>query len=182
MLGIRRLRGLAVGKPEHGQALVEFAAVLPIVLLVLMGILQFGLMLSASVGATNVAREVARYGSVCVVKDAATAASCGTYTTAYLNSTLPDRINAGVPAPGATSVNYCSYPAPKADPTDPDRFNVRLSVSLGVHYPLFIPVIGNIIDGLDGEPGDGAFLLQAQEAMRVEGGALTAAPAGMASC
>jgi Flp pilus assembly protein TadG len=160
--------------------MAEFALILPLLMLVLAGILQFGLMLSANVGSTNVAREVARYGSVCLVKDAASATSCGTDTRAYLNNILPQRINAGVPAADQTSVCYESYLAPKSNVSDPDRWNVRLTVSLGIRYPLFIPIINWILDPIDGV-GDGQFLLLSKEAMRVEGGALPADP-GVLPC
>lgn len=166
----------------RGQAFVEFAILLPLIMLTLMGIIQFGLMLSAYVGATNVAREVARYGSVCVVKDAASASSCGSDTLAHLNNILPQRINAATPVPAQTSVTYCSYVAPKSDPTDPHKYNIRLTVNLAIRYPLFIPLIGNIIDGLDGEPGDAQFRLRASEAMRVEGTGLAVAPGTPAAC
>jgi Flp pilus assembly protein TadG len=164
-----------------GQALVEAALILPIVLLILMGILQFGLMLSANVGATNVAREVARYGSVCLVRDAASATQCGADTISYLNTVLPQRINAADPATDKTSICYESQPAAKAALSDPDRWNIQIIVKLGIRYPLFIPIIGGLIDGLDGEPGDGAFLLNAKEAMRVEGAPLAVNP-GVLPC
>jgi Flp pilus assembly protein TadG len=161
---------------------VEFAIILPLLMLTLMGIIQFGLMLSAYVGATNVAREAARYGSVCVVRDAATASSCGADTLAYLNTILPNRINAATVVPAQTTVTYCHYVAPKSDPADPDKFNFRLTVDLAIRYPLFIPVIASILDGLDGEPGDGQFRLRASEAMRVEGTGLAVPPASPALC
>lgn len=166
-------------RAPRGQALAEFALILPIALLVLMGTIQFGLMLSAYVGATNVAREVARYGSVCLVKDAATASSCGSYTRSYVATVLPQRIQAGVPATDKITVCYDSYVAPKAVATDPDRLNVRQTVSIGIRYPLFVPLIGAIIDGIDGEPGDGRFLLLAKEAMRVEGSSFTGSPGSL---
>ena len=162
---------------SKGQALVEFALVLPILVLILMGVIQLGLMLSAYVGATNVAREVARYGSVCVVKDSTSAGNCTTDIQNYLNATLPSRINAGVVATDKSGISYCYYPTPG----DPTKFNVRLTVDVGVRYPLFIPIIGNLMDGIDGEPGDGHFLLLAKEAMRVEGGALPSV-SGVTAC
>lgn len=79
-------------------------------------------------------------------------------------------------------MEYCSYVAPKSDSTDPDKYNIRLTVYLAIRYPLFIPLIGNIIDGLDGEPGDGQFRLRASEAMRVEGTGLAVAPGDPAAC
>jgi Flp pilus assembly protein TadG len=49
---------------EDGQALVEFALVLPILLLVVFGIVQFGLALNSANNQTQVANAVARYAIV----------------------------------------------------------------------------------------------------------------------
>lgn len=51
-------------KNEKGQSLIEFAILLPLLLLVLMGILEFGLMLNSYLSINNSAREGARLGIV----------------------------------------------------------------------------------------------------------------------
>ena len=53
---------------SRGQALVEFALVVLPLLLLIVGIVQFGLLLNANVTLTNAAREGARAGSVYVYK------------------------------------------------------------------------------------------------------------------
>jgi Flp pilus assembly protein TadG len=50
----------------RGQAMVEFAAVLLPILLVIVGIIQFGLLLNANVTITNAAREGARAATIYV--------------------------------------------------------------------------------------------------------------------
>ncbi|MCC6617821.1 MAG: pilus assembly protein, partial [Chloroflexi bacterium] len=52
--------------PTHprGQALVEFAAVLLPILLVIVGIIQFGLIFGANVTLTNAVREAARTATI----------------------------------------------------------------------------------------------------------------------
>jgi hypothetical protein len=50
--------------PERGQALVEFAAVLLPILLVVVATIQFGLLFGANVTLTNAAREGARAGTI----------------------------------------------------------------------------------------------------------------------
>jgi Flp pilus assembly protein TadG len=60
--GTAGLRALAAG--EGGQALVEFALVLPILLLLVVGIAQFGLAFNSANDETHLANEVARYASV----------------------------------------------------------------------------------------------------------------------
>ena len=47
----------------HGQSLVEFALILPVFLLIVFGIVDFGLAFDASIGISNAAREGARQGT-----------------------------------------------------------------------------------------------------------------------
>ena len=60
---LRRLARLA-RKREDGQSLVEFALVIPIFLLVLFAIVDFGMAFHAWITVTNSAREGARIGAV----------------------------------------------------------------------------------------------------------------------
>lgn len=53
-----------IGKDEKGQSLVEFALVLPILLLFLLGIIEFGWLLNAQISLTSAAREGARLAAV----------------------------------------------------------------------------------------------------------------------
>ena len=58
---IRRRRG---GRGEKGQSLVEFALILPIFLLLLFAIVDFGMGFYSWISITNAAREGARLGAV----------------------------------------------------------------------------------------------------------------------
>lgn len=51
-------------KNEKGQALVEFAIVLPVLLMLVMGIVQFGMMQNSYLAIENASREGARAGIV----------------------------------------------------------------------------------------------------------------------
>lgn len=51
-------------KNQKGQALVEFAIILPILLMLVMGILQFGMMLNSYITIENASREGARAGII----------------------------------------------------------------------------------------------------------------------
>ncbi len=58
------------GARHRGQALVEFAIVVPLFLLLLAGMIDFGLGLNASITVTNAAREGARLGVIKPYSDA----------------------------------------------------------------------------------------------------------------
>ena len=64
MLAILRRIIRRTGKREGGQSLVEFALVLPIFLLILFAIVDFGMAFHAWITVTNSAREGARLGAV----------------------------------------------------------------------------------------------------------------------
>lgn len=49
---------------EEGQSMVEFAMVLPVLILLLMGIIEFGRVISAYMVINNLAREGARFAAV----------------------------------------------------------------------------------------------------------------------
>lgn len=54
----------ALRKDEKGQSLVEFALVLPVLLFLVLGMLEYGWMLNAKISVTAAAREGARASSV----------------------------------------------------------------------------------------------------------------------
>jgi len=64
MLAILKRITRRTGKKEGGQSLVEFALVLPIFLLLLFAIVDFGMAFHAWITVTNSAREGARVGAV----------------------------------------------------------------------------------------------------------------------
>lgn len=60
----RRRLGRCAAARHAGQGLVEFALVLPLILVVIAGIVEFGRMLAIYNSVSNASREAARYGSV----------------------------------------------------------------------------------------------------------------------
>jgi len=56
--------GLIISRREKGQSLVELAIILPFLLMILLGIIDFGRVFYAYVTITNASREGARYGSL----------------------------------------------------------------------------------------------------------------------
>src|SRR5450759_2456703 len=59
-----RRRSPRVDTVSRGQSLVEFALVLPLLLLILLGIIQFGFIFNTQVTITNAAREGARAATI----------------------------------------------------------------------------------------------------------------------
>lgn len=53
-----------MGRCDEGASALEFAIILPVLLLILLGIIEFGLMYQAQLAVTHAAREGARFASV----------------------------------------------------------------------------------------------------------------------
>ena len=58
------MKYMKTNKPERGQSMVEFALVLPVVLLLVFGLLEFGRVVNAEISAGHCASELARYGVI----------------------------------------------------------------------------------------------------------------------
>ena len=69
---MHRLRAFHHG--DEGQNLVEFALLLPVLMFILMGIMQFGLIFAVYLTANNAVREGARWSSIYVYDNNLTAA------------------------------------------------------------------------------------------------------------
>jgi Flp pilus assembly protein TadG len=150
---------------RRGQALVEFAIILPLLLLILTGILQFGVLLSGQIALVNGVREAARYGSVLQTASSGAATANGAQVGAQLTSVLADGLPGYSPANlTAHSTCYIGYTNPGSTPTS---YSVRLTVSATYKHPLFVPIVAQILDVLDGS-ADGGFTLHASEQFRVE--------------
>lgn len=162
---------------SRGQALVEFALILPLALLILMGIVQFGLLFASQIAEVNAVRETARFGSTSLVSDGATASTNGANICVYLRdkamTNVPGYAKTQVVYSGATYVTYSTYADPHAGaPT----YSVSLKIYIAYKSRLVVPLVSDLIDALDGST-DGAFRLSATETMRVENPVLKTNPA-----
>jgi Flp pilus assembly protein TadG len=160
--------------------MAEFALVLPIALLVLFGIIQFGFLFASQIGMVNALREAARYASTSPVNDATTATTTGATVCKYV---LGDAPFAGAGAmnkmpgyergfAGPASITYNSYVDPHAPP---NTYSVKLTLYAEYRHLLLVPLVNVILDGLDGA-SDSRFRLGASETMRVENQLLTDDP------
>lgn len=84
-------------KSERGNAMVEFAIVLPLLLIVVFGIIDFGRALYTANNLTAAVREGARLASTQISPDPTTAASQAAVTTAVTNYVVAFGGNAGAP-------------------------------------------------------------------------------------
>lgn len=162
----------------RGQAMAEFALILPILMLLITGLLQFGVLLSGQIAFVNGVREAARYGSVLQTADGAQASANGASVNARLNEVL----DAGMPGfepsllVGAKTC-YVEYINPGSSP---QTYSVQLTVSAGYRHSLFLPIISSILDPIDGT-SDGFFQLYASEVFRVENPPLSTSEPALAA-
>lgn len=119
------------GSSETGNTLVETAIVLPILLLVIAGIMDFGFLFLQYEVVTNAAREGARVGVL------------PNYATADIERRVNDYLQAGgLAAPATTAVTYNTQ-------TLPNGLDVNV-VRVTVQYPgrfLFLGPISALIRG-----------------------------------
>ena len=129
---------IKVLKNEKGQSLIEFSIILPLLLLLLMGILEFALMLNSYLSINNSAREGARLGIV----DGS-------------NSEIKQLI-ANI-SPNLNAENLIV----SITPLDGSRKSGdTLTVEVLYNYQVTIPIISNILNDV--------VVLKAQTSMRIE--------------
>ena len=128
----------------RGQALVEFALVLPLLVLILMGVMQFGLLFWAQITLTQIARETGRWVASQENCQAATVNVAGQANAIAANSTLfgwgasnPLSVSAG---PTWTDLTPGGAVTPCPPDDNRDIFNVTFELSHTV--PVFLPVLG----------------------------------------
>jgi TadE-like protein len=146
---------------EDGQALVELAIVIPLVLLFLFGIIDFGLALNAKNSDTNLANLAAR--EVSVIGTGANPICKGTP-----ESTLSLWVSCMAPASGATAPSVCVADTAGATP----------SSSYATGDPIEVEVTSNFgwLKLLTGQISHLKSTISASATMRME-----AAPSGGAS-
>ncbi|MBQ2848129.1 MAG: pilus assembly protein [Clostridia bacterium] len=115
-------------KREDGQAMVEFALVLPIFLLILCGIIDFGWLFYNQLSLNNACREGARYAVVNTADGSNTQAIINHIN----NSTTTVFANDGV----SIEIEYSS----PADPTAGD-----ITVSMEADISFFTPVLSTVL-------------------------------------
>lgn len=127
-------------RAERGAVAVEFALVVPILLLVLIGIINFGVVITQQLSLSNAARQAARYsvidGRDCDMVEAEARAAVAT-------------VGMGADAPVFT-ITGGTCPEPCADSTVGANVNVTMTYESTYVVPFPIPGFDNSID-LEGE-------------------------------
>jgi Flp pilus assembly protein TadG len=151
-----------------GQAMAEFAIVAPIFFLLVFGVLQLGLLFGAQNGLVDGVRDTARKAATYRVDEETFADSTvfssicstlGTELQAELRAKMPAFNPLGPPLRYHPTIQY----EWQQNPTTTEYFLVA-DVTVVYDHPLFIPLVGNIIN----PSGNGSITLQASEQMRVE--------------
>ena len=127
-------------KKEHGQAMVEFALVLPILLLLVGGIIDFGWIFFNQISVNNASREAARYVAI-------------HYTEADINKTIN---KAKIEAREKVSENILSSfevvevevipdvtPYDPSNPTEADYITVSLKGNVIVLTPILQSILSD---------------------------------------
>jgi Flp pilus assembly protein TadG len=149
-MGTIRLMRRVLGR-EHGAELIEFAIALPLLLMVVAGIIDFGILFQRYETVTNAAREGARVG---ILPD-------------YAEADVQARVNSYLAAAGLTA----TAPAPAVDydnvevsPGGPTVSVVRVTVQYPHDFLFIGPVAAAFFTG--GGPAD--LTLSATSSMRLE--------------
>lgn len=112
-------------KSGRGQAMLEFALVLPILLFLVMGIIEFGRIFSAYLTITELAREGARYGVV-------------GNTDASIKTLIKNRATAITLTDGDITIT-------PQDPANPRKRGNSLQVSIHYSVDIVVPLIAELI-------------------------------------
>lgn len=163
---------------ERGQSLVEFALIAPLLFLLLFAVIQFGFLMGGQIGLTNGVRETARYAAT--LPNATTAQVRTELLTKQLPKAVPGFRGGNIVA-ASTTVTYCWYPNPNNVAGTFPSFSKRVIVTAVYRHPLFVPLVSNIIDRIDGT-NDSALTATVREEMRFENPRVTAIPSGATTC
>lgn len=174
--GARRTRHAA-----SGQALAEFALILPILALLLLSIIQFAFIFAAQFGITNAVREAARLAAVTTPTITTTDANnngSGVRTaltdpsTGFLKKNVFAYDSSDLVA-GATSVCY------RQTTDTAGKTIVVVRVQATYVHSVFIPLLDGFLNGIDGDTTDGGLRVGSSEEMRVENDEIVGAPLGL---
>ncbi|HEX5828225.1 MAG TPA: TadE/TadG family type IV pilus assembly protein [Candidatus Limnocylindrales bacterium] len=149
---------------ERGQSLVEFSLILGPLLLLLLGIIQFGFVFNTYVTVSTAAREGARTGSIYQydrtitqsANDLARNNEIRSQTIAALNGLVKTAPNFTTSSTWTTTVSgttttftngdlVITYALPTTVTANDPRVGYRVTVKLTYHQDLYVPIIGSFL-------------------------------------
>ncbi|HET8785646.1 MAG TPA: TadE/TadG family type IV pilus assembly protein [Candidatus Limnocylindrales bacterium] len=150
---------------ESGQALLELALVTPVLVLLFVSVVQFGVIFQREIGIENAVREAARRGAT-MDTDPTNAAGNAAWTLGELQTLLLNL--QGHDAAQERDLQVCYYTPAAPNDVDPlGNKQVLVKVQAGYAHPLFLPLISGILDGIDGV-GDDALRADTSSEFHVE--------------
>lgn len=179
--GLFRARGVSRGQARRansGQSLVEFALVLTPLLLLLLGIIQFGFVFNTYVTITNATRDAAREGTIYVYDRSLSKDQNDQARNERIRSTLLASLNYLSKSPpqlttssswlksGSTYVTgdlIVAYVLPTGMSESDPRTGQQVTVTVRYHQDLLIPMISQLLP----TDGGGRLVLSAQTTMVV---------------
>lgn len=132
-------------RDTRGQAVVEFALVLPLLVLIMMGVMQFGLLFWAQITLTQVARDTGRWAASQESCIPATVNIAGQANAIAANSTLFGwgASNQIAVSSGPTYTDVTPPPGALDCPPDDNREIINVSFELSHTVPVFLPMFGD---------------------------------------
>lgn len=166
--------GSAPRRGESGQALLELALVVPILVLLVMAIFQFAFVIQSQMGLTNAVREAARRAAA-TPEGVPNWAALTSWTERELCGDAAPPCDAGlleenVPAFSASllaadpDITYCFYSIAGSSGT---LTNYQINIGVRYQHPLFFGLLAFATDAIDGTP-NGRWDLSADAQMRLE--------------
>jgi len=127
------------GRRAHGQSLVEFALVIPVFLIILMGVVDFGMAIYKFNGVSQAAREIARVTSVhpCLGTSPCSPGSPPSAATAAVIA-VQKRLIPGLGAPTFTCIDAAGN-AVAPDPCDFSKDSIQVTIT--ANYSPVTPIL-----------------------------------------
>ena len=156
---------------ESGQALLELALVVPVIVILALSIFQFAYVIESQMGLTNAVREAARRTAASTattptwanLEQFAQVQLCGDAAFPCTGGLLEENVQ-GYDGDLLTSdppdIKFCLYDAAGIE-------NVSIEVSVAYEHPLFFGILAFATDFVDGNT-NGAWDLSASAQMRLE--------------
>jgi Flp pilus assembly protein TadG len=123
-------RGAGRCRGDKGAAIVEFAIVFPVFMVVTLGMLTGGVVLTHQLSVTQAAREAARYGATIAQEQCASTSNCSGMTWAQL--VQPSAVDSAHTTAGSTAPCYVDNSADdglrvQVSVTRPDQIQIMVS-------------------------------------------------------